>query len=76
MGKELGRVLEKRGIALSSDLTGITCQGIGSFFVSSFSNNVRESYEVHFGNENEMPKCSCLDWTKFGYLCKHFFAIF
>ena len=68
--------LEKRGIALSSDLTGITCQGKGSFSVSSFSNNVRESYEVHFGNENEMPKCSCLDWKKSSYLCKHFFAIF
>ena len=74
--------LEKRGIALSSDLTGITCQGKGSFSVSSFLNNVRESYEVHSGNENEMPclldwiKCSYFDWIKSGYLCKHFFAIF
>ena len=53
--------LEKRGIVQPSDLTGITCQGKGSFSVSRFSDNVRESYEVHFGNENEMPKCSCLD---------------
>ena len=68
--------LEKRGIALSSDLTGIACQEKGSFSVSSFSNNVRESYEVHFGNENEMPKCGCLDWIKSEYLCKHFFAKF
>ena len=68
--------LEKRGIVLPSDLTGITCQGKGSFSVSRFSDNVRESYEVHFGNENEMPKCSCLDWIKSGYLCKHFFSIF
>ena len=37
---------------------------------------MRESYEVHFGNGNEMPKCSCLDWIKSGYLCKHFFPIF
>ena len=68
--------LEKRGIALSFDLNGITCYGKGSFSVSSFPNNVRESYEVHFGNENEMPKCICLDWLKPGYLCKHFFVIF
>ena len=37
---------------------------------------MRESYEVHFGNENGMPKCSCLDWLKSGYLCKHFLIIF
>ena len=37
---------------------------------------MRESYEVHFGNENEMPKCGCLDWIKSEYLCKHFFAKF
>lgn len=29
---------------------------------------MRESYEVHFGNENEIAKCSCLDWLKSGYL--------
>ena len=52
--------LEKRGIASSSDLTGITCQGKGSFSALNFSNDVRESYEVHFGKENETPKCSCL----------------
>ena len=23
-----------------------------------------------------MPKCSCYDWCKTGYLCKHFFAVF
>ena len=68
--------LEKRGIALSSDLTGITCRGKGSFSASSFSNNVRESYEVHFGSENKMPTCSCLDWINSGYLCNYFFAIF
>ena len=68
--------LEKRGIAMPSDLTGITCQGKGSFSVLSFSNNVHESYEVYFGSKNEMPKCSCLDWIKSGYLCKHFFEIF
>ena len=68
--------LEKRGITLSSYLTGITCQGKGSFSALNFSNNVRESYEVHFGNENEMPKCSCVASLKSSYLCKYFFAIF
>ena len=68
--------LENRGITLSFELPGITCQGRGSFSVSSFSNNVRESYEVHFGNKNEMPKCSYLDCLKSGYLCENFIAIF
>lgn len=67
--------LEKRGIASSSDLTGITYQGKGSFSALNFSNDVHESYEVHFGKENEIPKCSCLASLKSGYLFKHF-AIF
>ena len=68
--------LERREIALGSDLSGITCQGKGLFSVMSLTNNFSECYEVYFGNENEMPKCSCYDWGKTGYLCKHFFAVF
>ena len=68
--------LERRKIALGSDLSGITCQGKGLFSVVSFANNLSECYKVYFGNENEMPKCSCYDLCKTGYLCKHFFAVF
>ena len=42
----------------------------------SFTNNLRECYKAYFGNEHEMPKCSCYHWCKTGYLCKHFFAVF
>ena len=31
---------------------------------------------MHFGNKNEMPKCSYLDCLKSGYLCENFIAIF
>ena len=68
--------LERREIALGSDLSGITCQGKGLFSVMSLTNNLSECYEVYFGNGNEMPKCSCYDSGKTGYLCKHFFAVF
>ena len=68
--------LERRKIALGSDLSGITCQGKGLFSVVSFTNNLSECYKAYFGNEHEMPKCSCYHWCKTGYLCKHFFAVF
>ena len=68
--------LERWKIALGSDLSGITCQRKGLFSVMSFTNNLSECYKVYFGNEHEMPKCSCYDWCKTGYLCKHFFAVF
>ena len=32
--------------------------------------------KVYFGNEHEMPKCSCYHWCRTVYLCKHFFAAF
>ena len=68
--------LERRKIALGSDLSGITCQRKVLFSVMSFTNNLSECYKVYFGNEHEMPKYSCYDWCKTSYLCKHFFAVF
>ncbi len=35
-----------------------------------------ERYEVKFRNEETMPHCTCYDWRKSAYPCKHFFAIF
>ena len=67
--------LERRKIPLESDLSETTCQGKGLFSVVSFANNLSECYKVYFGNEHEI-KCSCYDWCKTGYLCKHFFAVF
>ena len=60
--------LERRKIALGSDLSGITCQGKDLFTVLSFTNSLSECYEVYFGNEDEMAKYSCYDWGKTGCL--------
>ena len=68
--------LERWKIALGFDFSGITCQGKGLFSVVNFTNNLSECYKVYFGNEHETLKCSCYDWCKTGYLCKHFFAVF
>ena len=68
--------LERQKVALGSDLSGITCQGRGLFSVLCFTNNLRELFEVYFRNEYEMPKCIHYDWSKAGYLCKHFFVVF
>ena len=67
--------LERRKIALGFDFSGVTCQRKGLFLVLSFTNNLSECYKVYFGNEHEMPKCSCYDWGKTGYLCKHFLQV-
>ena len=30
----------------------------------SFTNNLRKYCEVNFGNEAELPRCSCYDWGR------------
>ena len=71
---ETGSLYYVRLVAvLGSDLSGITYQGKGFFSVVSFANNLSECYKVYFENEHEMPKCSCFDWCKTGYLCKQSF---
>ena len=33
-------------------------------------------YDLSFGGDDKMPKCSCPDFSRTGLLCKHFFAVF
>ena len=33
-------------------------------------------YNLSFGEDDKMPKCSCPDFSRTGLLCKHFFAVF
>lgn len=33
-------------------------------------------YDLSFGGDNMMPKCTCTDFTRTGLPCKHFFAVF
>ena len=49
-----------------------------NFTVVSFSSNFKQRYELcfGFGDTCSMPKCSCNDWGRTGYLRKHFFAYF
>ena len=63
-------------LAENIDLSRIVNTGGGNFTVVSFSSNSKQRYELCFGNTSSMPKCSCNDWGRTGYLCKHFFAIF
>ena len=63
-------------MASKCDLSGISCKGDGKFSVLSFSNQQKSCYDLSFGDENTMPKCSCPDWSITGYPCKHFFAVF
>ncbi|CAH3154188.1 unnamed protein product [Porites lobata] len=33
-------------------------------------------YNLSFGGTDSMPRCSCPDFSRTGFLCKHFFAVF
>ena len=68
--------LLKISLAENTDLSGIINTGLGNFTVVSFSSNSTQRYELCFGHTCSMPKCSCNDWGRTGYLWKHFFAIF
>ena len=63
-------------MAENIDLSGIINTGGGNFTVVSFSSNSKQIYELCFGDTCSMPKCSCNDWGRTGYLYIHFFAIF
>lgn len=58
------------------DLSGILQISKGEFKVMNYENKDKEVYHVSFGDDERMPKCSCFDWNKTGYPCKHFFAVF
>lgn len=68
--------LEKMTLAAIIDTSEITNKGGGKFALMSFSGNQKERYELAFGDTLSMPKCSCIDWNRTGYPCKHFFAVF
>ena len=49
-------------------------EGGGNFKVQSQTDEVW--YNLSFGSEDIMPRCTCPDFCHTGLLCKHFFAIF
>ena len=46
----------------------------GVFSIKSFENNESKRYMVTFGDDVNMPKCTCLDWESSCYPCEHFFC--
>ena len=69
--------LERVSRAENADLSGIIALEDGkSFRVLSFQEGSREVYEVKFGDDRSMPSCTCEDWRRSAFPCKHFFAIF
>ena len=48
----------------------------GVFSIKSFENNESKRYMVTFGDDVNMPKCTCLDWESSCYPCEHFFVVF
>ena len=35
-----------------------------------------EKYDLNFGDGESMPSCSCMNFKRTDYPCKHFFAVF
>ena len=58
------------------DLSGILQIAKGEFKALNYVNKDKEVYHVSFGDDKRILKCSCFNWNKTGYLCKHFFAVF
>ena len=63
-------------LAANIDTSGITNKGGGNFVVLIFSDSQKKIHELTFSETFSMPKCPCIDWSRTGYPCKHFFAIF
>ncbi|XP_065665969.1 uncharacterized protein LOC136087358 isoform X2 [Hydra vulgaris] len=58
------------------DLRGVTAVTDKLYNVASFNSNIREIYQCYLGDSEHLPTCSCPNWFRSSYPCKHFFAIF
>ena len=61
--------------AIHYDKTGIVMVANGKFRLLSFQKGSRKVYHVSYGDDLNMPSCTCYNWLDSAYLCKHFFAI-
>ncbi|XP_065652066.1 uncharacterized protein LOC136079729 [Hydra vulgaris] len=64
--------LKKISLAESFDLDTISMINHGIFSIKGVTVN----YQLDFGNDSNMPNCTCSSWRLSCYPCKHFFAIF
>ncbi|XP_065648764.1 uncharacterized protein LOC136078033 isoform X2 [Hydra vulgaris] len=68
--------LVKKSLAESIDITGIQVEGCGKFSLRYYKDNSERNYIIDFGDESKMPSCTCIDWKRSCYPCKHFFVVF
>nr|XP_047131654.1 uncharacterized protein LOC124810593 isoform X2 [Hydra vulgaris]XP_047142244.1 uncharacterized protein LOC124816635 [Hydra vulgaris] len=73
--------LVKHCMKLIDKLQGVDLRGISAmtdklYNVASFNSNSREIYQCYLGDSEHLPTCSCPNWFRSLYPCKHFFAIF
>ena len=68
--------LLKKGLQENMDNTGIRITNVGKFSVCYYKKSEKRIYNLHFGDDERIPYCSCPDWKISAYLCKHFFAVF
>ena len=66
--------LIKLSMAKAIRNNSITIINHGVFSVKSENSN--NTYTVCFGDDENMPSCSCPAWSELYYPCKHFFSIF
>ena len=57
------------------DKTGIVMVANGKFRLLSFQEGSRKVYHVSYGDDLNMPSCTCYNWLDSAYLCIHLFAI-
>ena len=68
--------LLKKGLQENMDNTGIRITNVGKISVCYYKNSEKRIYNLHFGDDERIPYCSCPDWKISAYPCKHFFAVF
>ena len=72
----LKHCLVKKLLADNLEKTGITVEGSGKFSLRYCKDNTERNYVIDFGDKNKMPSCTCIDWKRSCYPCKHFFIVF
>ncbi|XP_065679788.1 uncharacterized protein LOC136094113 [Hydra vulgaris] len=68
--------LLKKSLAENLDITALKVEESGKFSLRYYKDNKERNYVVTFGNEDNMPSCTCMNWKNSCYPCKHFFVIF
>ena len=68
--------MEQNSAAESISKSSIKIVGNGEFHLKSTNPVTLEPHLLLFGDENNMPHCSCYHWRTSAYPCKHFFAVF